>query len=65
MKAALLVLALTVLPACRQPDPHAATYAAQLLACVELAHTRDEADACTDSVKRAYGRLDAGVSDAK
>lgn len=46
------------------PDPRAATYGAELQACV-AACSKDAgypcADACTDSVKRHWGRLDGGV----
>lgn len=55
--AALVVLAVSVV-ACRDPRP--AEYGAQLLACVEVSATRAEADACTDRVKAAWGRLDGG-----
>lgn len=36
-------------------------YEAEQLACVADAGTKEEADACRDKVKAAYGRNDAGV----
>lgn len=55
--------ALALLHCGHPPDPHAATYSAELQACV-AACSKDAgypcADACTEAVSRRWGRLDGG-----
>jgi hypothetical protein len=63
MKRAILVALYAMAAGCHDGRP--VEYGAQLQACVVAAQTVEQADACIAAVKRAWGRLDAGGSDAK
>ncbi len=61
MKLGVTLLALSASACWREPETvDVSAYAAEQMACVELARTSQDATACRERVRARYGRIDGG-----